>query len=44
MLKMAIILVEMCIREVPKCGSMKLPPELWKRIRSEAFKQSGVIS
>ncbi len=30
--------------EVPKCGSMKLPPELWKRIRSEAFKQSGVIA
>ena len=30
--------------EVPKCGSMKLPPELWKRIRSEAFKQSGIIA
>ena len=30
--------------EVPKCGSMKLPPELWKRIRSEAFKQSGVLA
>jgi len=29
--------------EVPKCGSMKLPPELWKRIRSEALKQSGVL-
>ncbi len=30
--------------EVPKCGSMKLPPELWKRIRSEAFKQSAIIA
>ena len=30
--------------EVPKCGSMKLPPELWKRIRSEAFKQCGIIT
>ena len=30
--------------EVPKCGSMKLPTELWKRIRSEAFKQSGIIA
>jgi hypothetical protein len=29
--------------EVPKCGSMKLPPELWKRIRSEAFRVSGVV-
>ncbi|MES2513208.1 MAG: hypothetical protein V4580_03655 [Bacteroidota bacterium] len=28
--------------EVPKCGSMKLPPELWKRIRSEAFRVSGI--
>jgi hypothetical protein len=30
--------------EVPKCGSMKLPPDIWKRIRSEAFKQSGIIA
>ncbi|MES2760642.1 MAG: hypothetical protein V4677_00480 [Bacteroidota bacterium] len=30
--------------EVPKCGSMKLPPDLWKRLRSEAFKQSGIIA
>jgi len=30
--------------EVPKCGSMKLPPELWKRIRSEAFKQSTQLA
>jgi hypothetical protein len=30
--------------EVPKCGSMKLPPEMWKRIKSEAFKQSGILA
>ncbi|MBI3520144.1 MAG: hypothetical protein HY062_12430 [Bacteroidetes bacterium] len=30
--------------EVPKCGSMKLPNDLWKRIRSEAFKQSAVLA
>jgi hypothetical protein len=30
--------------EVPKCGSMKLPPELWKRIRSEAIKQSALLA
>lgn len=30
--------------EVPKCGSMKLPPDMWKRIRSEAFKQSTLIA
>lgn len=30
--------------EIPKCGSMKLPPDLWKRIRSEAFKQSGIVA
>lgn len=30
--------------EVPKCGSMKLPPELWKRIKSEAFKQSAIVA
>jgi hypothetical protein len=29
--------------EVPKCGSMKMPPDLWKRIRSEAFKQSSIV-
>lgn len=29
--------------EVPKCGSMKLPPDFWKRIRSEAFKQSAIV-
>lgn len=30
--------------EVPKCGSMKLPPDMWKRIKSEAFKQSGILA
>ena len=30
--------------EVPECGSMKLPPEIWKRIRGEAFKQSAVLA
>lgn len=29
--------------EVPKCGSMKLPPDLWKRLRSEALKNAGVV-
>jgi hypothetical protein len=29
--------------EVPKCGSMKMSPELWKRIRGEAMKQSTVL-
>lgn len=29
--------------EIPKCGSMKMPPDIWKRIRSEAFKQSAVV-
>ncbi len=30
--------------EVPKCGSMKLPPDMWKRLRSEAFKQSAILA
>jgi len=30
--------------EVPKCGSMKLPPDMWKRLRSEAFKQSALLA
>jgi hypothetical protein len=30
--------------DVPKCGSMKLPPDLWKRIRSEAMKQSALLA
>jgi hypothetical protein len=30
--------------EIPKCGSMKMPPEMWKRIKSEALKQSAVIA
>lgn len=29
--------------EVPKCGSMKMPPDVWKRIKSEALKQSTVL-
>jgi hypothetical protein len=30
--------------EVPECGSMKMPPEIWKRIKSEAIKQTGVLA
>ena len=30
--------------EVPECGSMKLPADVWKRIKSEAIKQSGVLA
>lgn len=30
--------------EVPKCGSMKLPPDMWKRLKSEAFKQSALLA
>lgn len=30
--------------EVPKCGSMKLPPDLWKRLRSEALKNAGIVA
>jgi hypothetical protein len=29
--------------EVPKCGSMFLPSDLWKRIKSEALKQSATL-
>jgi hypothetical protein len=29
--------------EVPKCGSMVLPPDLWKRLRSEALKNVAVV-
>jgi len=29
--------------DVPACGSMKMPTDLWKRIKSEAFKQSGIL-
>lgn len=29
--------------EVPKCGSMKLPSDLWKRIKSEALKNSALV-
>ena len=30
--------------EIPKCGSMTIPSALWKRIKSEALKQSGVLA
>ena len=30
--------------EVPKCGSMKLPSDLWKRMRSEALKNSALLA
>lgn len=30
--------------ETPKCGSMKLPPDLWKRLRSEALKNAGTVA
>ncbi len=30
--------------EVPKCGSMKLPGDLWKHLRSEALKDAATIS
>ncbi len=29
--------------EVPKCGSMKLPNEMWKHMRSEALKDAGTL-
>lgn len=29
--------------EVAKCGSMKMPPDLWKRLRSEALKNAAVV-
>lgn len=29
--------------EVPKCGSMNLPTAMWKRIKSEALKQSTIV-
>lgn len=29
--------------EVPKCGSMKLPNEMWKHMRSEALKDAGIL-
>ncbi len=29
--------------EVPKCGSMKLPPDLWKRLRGEALRNAAII-
>lgn len=30
--------------EVPTCGSMKLPSDLWKKIKSEAIKHSGELA
>lgn len=30
--------------EVPKCGSMKVSPELWKRIRGEAAKNGTLLA
>lgn len=30
--------------DVPKCGSMKIPPELWKKLRSQAFKNATVLT
>lgn len=30
--------------EVPKCGSMKMPPELWKKIKSEGMKEAGIVA
>ncbi len=30
--------------EVPKCGSMKLPPDQWKHLRSEALKNASLVA
>jgi hypothetical protein len=30
--------------EVPKCGSMKIPPDLWKRLRSEGLKNAALVA
>lgn len=30
--------------EIPKCGSMKLPPDVWKHLRSEAFKKTAIVT
>ncbi|MBS1637478.1 MAG: hypothetical protein JST26_16300 [Bacteroidetes bacterium] len=30
--------------EVPQCGSMKLPPDLWKKIKSEGMKEANLVS
>ncbi len=30
--------------EVPKCGTMKLPVDQWKRIRSEALKNAALVA
>ncbi|MES2131263.1 MAG: hypothetical protein V4506_02880, partial [Bacteroidota bacterium] len=31
-------------QEVPKCGSMKLPTDLWKRLRSESLKNATQVA
>jgi hypothetical protein len=30
--------------DVPKCGSMKLPGDLWKHLRSEALKNAALVA
>lgn len=30
--------------EIPKCGSMKLPPDVWKHLRSEAMKKTAIVT
>lgn len=30
--------------EVPKCGSMKMPNDVWKRLKSEAYKNAAVVA
>jgi hypothetical protein len=30
--------------DVPKCGSMKISPELWKKLRSQAFKNATLLT
>ena len=30
--------------DVPKCGSMKIPPELWKKLRSQALKNAVLLT
>lgn len=31
-------------QEVPKCGSMKLPNDLWKHLRSDALKNAAMVA
>lgn len=30
--------------DVPKCGSMKLPPQVWKQMRSQALKHAAFLA